>query len=651
LCFTRFLFLSLLSSSPDPQPPIMSGITVQLIFAFVGTRVPYHMCESAGSGLPVSPLRSSFHNMAAATSFSTIAQSSLRVQSANSPLSLGPAAQPRAQYTTQQLLTRLAAIVALSQRAHQTSSEQHTTAAHPSSNDVEPSSPLPSAPPSGGVAAHKAPLLELFDYDTMTPLDNTVLLKDADVLLVLCDPPTSVELVEALQLEWLEAYSGTHRPQQSSRPFASSTLSNATDMAVCTTEERLHNVARARFALCRPVPLHMQLLEKELSDCTATLAGQVEHLQSLKAAGGARREGAAEGFVFGATASEVAERFPLLVELEPSLASVLVSDTGNTCSTNNEGSLLVCERQLSSKEVLVTRMTKQLEKLKELAREEEEKENSFAAGDHAQALQSYVDGAEQDRALAEEIMRSFQAEMMRQLGNVRFLVAHITHLRNNVKKARREMVAVEMVLTRFSSTLQLPQVLEEAEALLRRRVVLRRAARRQLLLLQETEYVDLQRDLRDFTQRREVQKALPPKVRWYLHAPLPSLQPVDDAVATLLDHALIDRDVDEAQELVERTSVVALHDATQTSTASLQLLSDVGQAAEVIAQTLLPVERLVQRAKAAEAEAAALRIRVAELEHKVQEYEGAQKEASPKLPGAVVSRAFPDNNAAEATES
>lgn len=640
-----FFFLYIVCFSTKRQLK-MSGITVQLVFALVGTRVPYHMCEPTTVNATGSPLRSPYNvTIATSTSFSAAAQSSLRTHSANSSPSLGPSACEAA-FTAQQLLTRLAEIAEPLQEIRQPSPDDAVAAAA--------SSPaLPSAS-----ATHKAPLLELLDYETMAPLESTAALHDEMVLLVLCDPQTSVELVEALQLEWLEAYSGAHRPHLTSRPSASFTPASATEMAVCTTEERLRNVAHARLALCKPAPLHMRLLEKEAAECTMTLASQVDHLHSLKLSAEAVPSADAatplttppgtEGSsaVHGTTTLGVAERFPLLVELEPSLASELASDSDSAHAASNEGSLLMCETQLSAKQTLVCRITKQLAKLTQLAAAEEEKERAFAASGDAQALQAYVEGTEQDRNAAEEIVKVFQAEMMRQLKSVRLLVAHVTHLRNVVKKTRREMGAIDLVLTRLAMTLLRPRLLEQAEALLRRRVILRRAARRQLLLLQETEYGDLQRDLSDFSQLREVQQVLPPKVRWYLRAPLPSLHPVEDVVATLLDHALIDRDVDAAQELVERTRVaLPPHVASSLSTEL-----DAAQTAQEITDALLPVERLVRRAEKAEADAAAYKVRVEELEQRVREYE-AGKDASSKSLDTAETEAFQGNGAEEASPS
>lgn len=392
-------------------------------------------------------------------------------------------------------------------------------------------------------------------------------------------------------------------------------------MAVCTTEERLRNVAHAQMALCKPVPLHMKLLEQEFTTLANTLTALAGHLQELKAADASevQRDGvaeAAESGVFRTTASGVAERFPLLVDLEPSLASVLTADTESAHGANSEVSLHMCAQQLSVKEALLARVTKQLAKLKQLAFDEQQRGRDFSEGEPMQALLAHLQSAEQARDEAEEIVKCFQAEMARQLKSVRFIVAHITHLRSIVKKAAREVGAIELVLTGLSMQLQRPQLLERAEALLRRRVVLRRAARRQLLLLQETEYADLQRDLHAFNQLSEVQKVLPAKVRWYLRAPLPSLQPAEDVVATLLDQALIDREVDAAQELVERTTIATPH-----------LSIDAAEATQQLTDALLPVERLVRRAESAEAEAAACKARIAELEAKVKELE-ATKEAS-----------------------
>ncbi|KPA81551.1 hypothetical protein ABB37_03895 [Leptomonas pyrrhocoris] len=619
----------------------MSDITVQLIFAFVGTRVPYHLCEpvTAAAAVTGSPLRSPFGNATtSSTSFNATAQSSLRVQSVNSSPNLVPSA-PRTHFTAQQLLTRLAAIA---------KPLPHATP-QPAADDAsaQPSCEESITPPSSAVT-HKAPLLELFDYTTMSPLDGAAVLLDEDVLLVLCDADTSVVLVEALQLEWLEAYSGTHRPHQLTRPLTPFTPTSATEMAVCTTEERLRNVAHARLALCKPLPLHRQLLEREFAECMTALANQRKHLQQLKSSSDsfpslntttvAAAGGAVESTVLSASTSGMAERFPLLTELEPSLTSLLASDGDGAHGVSIDNSPLMCDTQLAAKETLLIRIAKQLTKLLQLVAEEEDHENSFAAGEHTQALQAFLASAEQDRDTAEAIVKTYQAEMTRQLKCVRFLVAHVTHLRNIVKNTRREIGAIELVLNRLSMILERPRLLEQAEALLRRRVILRRAARRQLLLLQETEYGDLQRDLNEFSHLREVQKVLPPKVRWYLRAPLPSLHPVEDVVATLLDHALIDRDVDEAQELVERTRFAPPLAPSSTNA---------GQTPQQINDALLPVERLLRRAEKAEAEAAAYKTRVAELELRVKEYESV-KDASSKSMDTAETEALPDDAAEEA---
>ncbi|KPI88986.1 hypothetical protein ABL78_1870 [Leptomonas seymouri] len=613
----------------------MCVITVQLVFAFVGTRVPYQLCESP-AGVGCSPTPSPFGSTTMSNSFSATAQSSLRVQSANSSASLGPSA-PKFHFTAQQLFTRLAAIA---------ESLQCTRQSPPSEAPAQPSSGEPTSPSSAAVM-HKTPLLEFFNYETLSPLDGTAVLADEDVLLVWCDAQISVELVEALQLEWLEAYSGIHKPHHAARPLTTFTPTSATEMAVCTTEERLRNVAHARLALCKTVPLHMHLLEEEFAECKAALAKQRKHLLDLKlsadtfasfnATASTTDEGAAASAVFSASTAGVADRFPLLAELEPSLTSTLSPDAVNFHSTSNESSLLMCGSQLASKQTVVMRISKQLSKLQQLSLEEEEKQKRFATGEHARALQLFLGSAEQDRGTAEAIVQRYQAEMLRQLKCVRFLVAHVTLLRNLVKKARREMAAIDLVLNRLSSSLELPRLLEQAEVLLRRRVVLRRAARRMQLLLQETEYSNLQRDLHDFSQRREVQDVLSPKVWWYLRAPLPSILPAEDVVATLLDHALIDRNVDEAQELVERIRCVSLHTASST---------DAAQSMHGITDSLLPVERLLRRAEEAEAKAAAYKAQVEELELKVREYEAA-KEASCKSLDTVETEAFPGNGVEE----
>ncbi|CAC9552180.1 conserved hypothetical protein [Leishmania infantum JPCM5] len=592
----------------------MSGITVQLVFAFVGTRVPYFMLESATAAS--SPARSPFGN-ASLVSFNAAAQPTLRADSARTSPHLTPCI-PTNLFTAQGLLSHLAK--ALEPSLHAAAAPEAATT---ESASLSPTVPLP---------FHKPPVFELFDYASLDPLEGSAALHDEQVLLVLCDIATTAQLVEALQLEWLEVYSGAHHPHH--RSCSASTLEPAhtTDMAVCTTEEKLRNVAHAQQALCKPVGLHLSLLSKELLSREATLTAQKEQLAQMRscaAAGTAPAaapataiggDGVSTPMLYGRAAS-----FPLLVELEPSLASEpALSATDATHLQKLEAPLALCEARVRAVESLMQRAAKHHAKLLELAASERATEEAFQSGNVSRACAEYLERTEQDRSAAEAIIADYQVEMTRQVKVVRQLVAYITQVRRLVSKAKYEMGVVELILSRLSLTSLRPRLMEEAEALLRRRVILRRAARRQMLLLQETEFVELQQDLESFSQRMEVQKVLPEKVRWYLRAPLPSLMPEEDPVATLLDHALIDREEDEAQELVEKTRV-HMTDSLDPAKNALQ-----------ITEALLPVERLARRLEEARASAAQYKSRVEELEERLKMYETAEALSPPPLQDSVV---------------
>lgn len=591
----------------------MSGITVQLVFAFVGTRVPYFMPESTTAAN--SPARSPFGN-ASSVSFNTAAQGTLRADSARTSPHLAPCI-PANVFTAQGLLSHLAK--ALEPSLHAAATPEATTT---DSASLSPTVPL---------LFHKPPVFELFDYASLDPLEGSAVLHDEQVLLVLCDIATTAQLVEALQLEWLEVYSGAHHPHHHSSSTSTLQPAHTTDMAVCTTEEKLRNVAHAQQALCKPVGLHLSLLRRELLARGATLAAQKEQLGQMRSCTAAGTGIAASSTASGSDGvstpmlSGRAASFPLLVELEPSLASEpALRATDATHLQKLEAPLALCEARVRAIESLMQRAEKHHTKLLELAASESATEEVFQSGNVSRACAEYLERTEQDRSAAEAIIADYQVEMTRQLKVVRQLVAYITQVRRLVSKAKYEMGVVELILSRLSLTSLRPRLMEEAEALLRRRVIVRRAARRQMLLLQETEFVELQQDLESFSQRMEVQKVLPEKVRWYLRAPLPSLLPEEDPVATLLDHALIDREEDEAQELVEKTRVYTA-DSSDPATNALQ-----------ITKALLPVERLARRLEEARASAAQYKSRVEELEERLKMYETAEALSPPPLQESVV---------------
>ncbi|CAG9584034.1 conserved hypothetical protein [Leishmania major strain Friedlin] len=591
----------------------MSGITVQLVFAFVGTRVPYFMPESATAAS--SPARSPFGN-ASSVSFNAAAQPTLRADSARTSPRLTPCI-PTNLFTAHGLLSHLAK--ALEPSLHAAANPEAATA---ESASLSPTAPLP---------FHKPPVFELFDYASLDPLEGSAALRDEQVLLVLCDIATTAQLVEALQLEWLEVYSGVHHPHHRSCSASTPEPAHTTDMAVCTTEEKLRNVAHAQQALCKPVGLHLSLLRKELLSREATLAAQKEQLAQMRSC---TTEGTAPAAPATASGSDGlstpmlsgrAASFPLLVELEPSLSSEPApSATDATHLQKLEAPLALCEARVRAVESLMQRAAKHHTKLLGLAASERATEEAFQRGNVSRACAEYLEHTEQDRSAAEAIIADYQVEMTRQVKVVRQLIAYITQVRKLASKAKYEMGVVELILSRLSLTSLRPRLMKEAEALLRRRVILRRAARRQMLLLQETEFVKLQQDLESFSQRMEVQKVLPEKVRWYLRAPLPSLMPEEDPVATLLDHALIDREEDEAQELVEKTRVYTA-DSSDPEKNALQ-----------ITEALLPVERLARRLEEARASAAQYKSRVEELEERLKLYETAEALSPPPLQDSAV---------------
>ncbi|GET93584.1 hypothetical protein, conserved [Leishmania tarentolae] len=605
----------------------MNGITVQLVFALVGTRVPYFMLEST---TPSSSLvRLSFGNTSS-VSFNAASQPTLRADSARTSPHLTPCI-PSSVFTAQGLLSHLAK--ALEPSAHVATTAE---AAATECTSLSPTAPLP---------FHKPPVIELFDYATLDPLESTAALRDEQVLLVLCDIHTTAQLVEALQLEWLEVYSGAHHPHSHSCSISTLEPVHKTDMAVCTTEEKLRNVAHAQQALRKPVGLHLALLRKELRLRESTLTAQKEKLSQMRACTTAttvtaspsmasRKDSVSAPALPGRTGS-----FPLLVELEPSLTSEpSLSATDVTHLQKLEASLVFCEARVRSVDSLMQRAAKHHSKLLELVSSEHEIQEAFQSGSVSRSCAEYLERTEQDRSAAEAIIADYQVEMTRQLKVVRQLVAYITQVRRLVNKAKYEMEVVDLILSRLSLTNLRPQLMEEAEALLRRRVILRRAARRQMLLLQETEFIELQQDLESFAKRTEVQKVLPEKVRWYLRAPFPSLMPEEDPVATLLDHALIDREEDEAQELVEKTRVY-----TPDS-------SDPKQNALQITQALLPLEKLARRLEEARATTAQYQNRVKELEARLKLYETAEELSPPPLHNGVADSP-PTEGPAEAGES
>ncbi|KAG5464335.1 hypothetical protein LSCM1_00517 [Leishmania martiniquensis] len=580
----------------------MSGITVQLVFAFVGTRVPYFMPETTTTAS--SPVGSPFGNVPP-VSFNTAIQSSVRADSTKTSPNLAPYAPPNL-FTAQGLLSRLAKSLEL---------PTHTAATCEFAT-IESASSSPTVPP----PSHKPPTFELFDYASLDPLESTAVLCDEQVLLVLCDMTTTAQLVEALQLKWLEVYSGAHYPHHHNRPAPPLALAPTTEMAVCTTEEKLRNVAHAQHALCKPVALHLSLLKKELVSREATLAALKEQLSQLRsvAAAGCSASAAPTGDESDSGSSPMlpgrAASFSLLTELEPSLASEPAQSAAEAVHLQKvEAPLALCEARVRAVETLMHRAAKHHAKLLELAAGERATEEAFGSGEVSRACAEYLERAEQDRCTAEAIITHYQVEMTRQLKVVRQLVAYTTQVRRLVSKAKYDMGVVDLILSRLLLTGLRPRLMEEAESLLRRRVILRRAARRQMLLLQETEFVDLQHDLESFSQRTEVQKVLPEKVRWYLRAPLPSLMPEEDPVATLLDHALIDREEDEAQELLEKTRILYTTDYSDPAKNALQ-----------ITEALFPVQRLVRRLEEARASAIQYKSRMEELEEKLKRYEAAE---------------------------
>ncbi|CAJ1038466.1 hypothetical protein Q4I30_008234 [Leishmania utingensis] len=590
----------------------MSGITVQLVFAFIGTRVPYFIPEATTAAS--SPARSPFGN-APSVSFNAPAPSSLRADSTGTSPSL-PCILTN-QFTAHRLLSRLAKSLEPSLQATATAEDATTEFTRPS--------PTFSSP------FHKPPTFELFDYASLNPLEDKAVLHDEQVLLVLCDTATTTQLVEVLQLEWLEVYSGVHHPHHHSRSSSTLALPHKTDMAVCTTEEKLRNVVHAQQALCKPVALHLSLLAKELASREATLATQKEQLSQLRSsitavvatAGSFTRSGS--DYASSQMSPDRAASFPLLAELEPSLALELARSTTDSAHLQKvEAPLAFCDARLRAVETLLQRAAKHRVKLLELAAGERATEEAFESGPVSRACAEYLERAEQDRSAAEAIITDYQVEMTRQLKVVRQLITYITQVRRLLSKAKHDMGVVELILSRLSLTGLRPRLMEEAEALLCRRVILRRAARRQMLLLQETEFVGLQQDLETFSQRTEVQKVLPEKVRWYLRAPLPTLLPEEDPVATLLDHALIDREEDEAQELVEKTRVCTA-DSSDPAKNALQ-----------ISKVLLPVERLTRSLEEARASVAQYKSRVEELEEKLKMYEAADALSSSLLQDSVV---------------
>ncbi|KAG5489653.1 hypothetical protein GH5_00531 [Leishmania sp. Ghana 2012 LV757] len=592
----------------------MNGITVQLVFAFVGTRVPYFMPETTTTAS--SPVHSPFGN-APPVSFNAAIQSSVRADSTKTSPNMAPCPPPNL-FTAQGLLNRLAKSL----------EPPPYTVATSESATIESASSSPTVPP----PSHKPPVFELFDYASLDPLESTAVLYDEQVLLVLCDIATTAQLVEALQLKWLEVYSGAHHPHHHNRPAPTLALAPTTDMAVCTTEEKLRNVAHAQQALCKPVALHLSLLKKELVSREVTLAAlkeQLSQLRSFASASNSTVASSAEGGGDCASSPTLPDRvasFPLLMELEPSLASEPAPCAADAVHLQKvEAPLALCEARVRAVETLMQRAAKHHTKLLELTAGERATEEAFESGEVSRACAEYLERAEQDRSTAEAIIAGYQVEMSRQLKVVRQLVAYTTQVRRLVSKAKYDMSVVDLILSRLLLTGLRPRLMEEAEALLCRRVILRRAARRQMLLLQETEFVDLHQDLEAFSQRTEVQKVLPEKVRWYLRAPLPSLMPEEDPVATLLDHALIDRDKDEAQELVEKTRVLYTADPSDPAKNALR-----------ITEALLPVERLARRLEEARASAAQYKSRMEELEEKLKVYEVAGALSSPQLQDSVV---------------
>ncbi|KAK7200568.1 hypothetical protein NESM_000112700 [Novymonas esmeraldas] len=573
----------------------MQSIMVQLVFAFVGVRVPYFM--PAVPGAPVAPL-------------------SARGASTNTSPRRTSTAAPNV-FTVQELLSRLEKVAepAVQPAAAQDAAPAAADAASPPSS--------PAAPP----PMHRSPLLELFDYASLSPLDGTAVLCNEQVLLVLCTVPTTTRLVEALQLEWLEVYSGAHRPNRPASAIAAAAHDG--DLAVCTTEEKLRNVVHALRALSQPVAMHLQLLSDELAARETALAAQKEEMARLRPLTAASVGGGGGGDSgASSSAAERATSLPLLEELEPGLALDPTSSAGDAVHTKElKVPLALCEVRVLAVDALLQRAAKHHRKLMDLAERERGTESAFRDGGVSRALAEYLERGEQDRAVADSIIAAHQVEMTRQLKAVRHLVAYITQVRGLVSKAKYNMGAVALVLSRLSLAGLRPRLLEEAEALLHRRVILRRAARRQLLLLQETECVELRDDLEAFSQRKEVQKALPDKVRWYLRAPLPDLQPAEDPVATRLDHALIDRDEDEAQELVESTRLPNPIESTNPA-----------ENAQHIVTTLLPVAKLSQRLASAHASVERYKIRVQELEERLSRYETTAGTSSPPLPGSVAAK-------------
>lgn len=381
------------------------------------------------------------------------------------------------------------------------------------------------ARPSAVIAENRLPPLEFADYDTQAPLLPSAVLTEGQRVVVYCGLSVATQLVEQLQLRWLEDECATGTPTADQRAA----------LLVCSKAEQRIHLKRAIEALNGPTTMHFELMVREKKELEDVLTTVTQQLASAEA-------------TFAATARTSQEALHFFGE------PVFTTTAGAaTASQTVATSFEVCRKQLKDVAAVLAEAAKASQRAAEQLAVEHRNTQAFASlpvWRQTPSMTTSDDGPEEMESTDYTVLNLFQAEVQRKLDAVRMIIAFITKARRLMKQGKGMTSVVELMVNRLSEMEARPAALKQAEALITRRVVLQRAVRRVLLPLQQVR-TELDADTQAFLHSK-LAASLPEQVKRLLTCPVPAVSVVaDPVVGTVEPHIPINLNVDEVEELLE----------------------------------------------------------------------------------------------------